>query len=56
MNVSTVLGQKLALQGGPTVIKAEEPDLFHWPIVTEEDEQAVIAVLREGSISGLILI
>ena len=52
MNVSTVLGQKLALLGGPKVIEAEEPDLFHWPIVTEEDEQAVVEVIREGSMSG----
>ncbi len=52
MNVSTVVNQGLALLGGPKVIEADEPDLFHWPIVTEEDEQAVIAVLRGGSMSG----
>ena len=46
MNVSAVLSQKLALHGGPKVIQAEEPDLFHWPIVTEEDEQAVVEVTR----------
>ncbi len=51
MNVSTVESQKLALLGGPKVIEAEELDLFHWPIVTEEDEQAVIDVLRTGSMS-----
>ena len=52
MNVSTILDQKLALLGGPKVIEAEEPDLFRWPIVTEEDEQAVVEVIREGSMSG----
>ena len=51
MNVSTVESQKLALLGGPKVIEAEELGLFHWPIVTEEDEQAVIDVLRTGSMS-----
>ncbi len=27
-------------------------EMFHWPIVTAEDENAVVAVLREGSMSG----
>jgi len=27
-------------------------DIFHWPIVTDEDEQAVLAVLRAGTMSG----
>ena len=51
MNASTVLSERLAVQGGPKVIQAEEPELFHWPIVTEEDEQAVVEVLRAGSMS-----
>ncbi len=29
-----------------------EKDLFHWPIVTAEDEAAVLDVLRRGSMSG----
>ncbi|MFQ3620670.1 MAG: DegT/DnrJ/EryC1/StrS family aminotransferase [Spirochaetales bacterium] len=37
-------------------MKAKEissnPALFHWPIVTEEDEQAVLQVLRAGKMSG----
>jgi dTDP-4-amino-4,6-dideoxygalactose transaminase len=44
--------EKLALLGGPKTVEAVEKDLFHWPIVTEEDEQAVIAVLRAGTMSG----
>ncbi|MGD0113667.1 MAG: aminotransferase class I/II-fold pyridoxal phosphate-dependent enzyme, partial [Armatimonadota bacterium] len=44
--------EKLALLGGPKAIRSEYDDLFRWPIVTEEDEQAVLAVLRAGSMSG----
>ena len=31
---------------------SQNPALFHWPIVTEEDEQAVLQVLRAGKMSG----
>lgn len=42
----------LALRGGqPTIIPTNE-DIFHWPIVTEEDEAAVLDVLRRGVMSG----
>lgn len=48
-----VVGSSLALHGGPQAIPDEVPDeLFHWPIVTEEDEAAVLEVLRSGSMSG----
>ena len=43
--------EKLALLGGPKAVAADEPDLFHWPIVTREDEEAVLAVLRAGNMS-----
>jgi len=43
---------KLALLGGPRAVAEKDPELFRWPIVTEEDEQAVLAVLRAGSMSG----
>ena len=42
----------LALQGGDASVRGRTPELFHWPIVTAEDEQAVLAVLRAGSMSG----
>jgi dTDP-4-amino-4,6-dideoxygalactose transaminase len=29
-----------------------DPELFRWPIVTEEDEAAVLGVLRAGAMSG----
>ena len=44
--------QKLAVLGGPKAVPGEEPDLFRWPIVTEEDEQAVLGVLRDGTMSA----
>jgi perosamine synthetase len=44
---------KLALSGGEKTVKMDVPDnMFHWPIVTEEDEQAVIEVMRAGTMSG----
>jgi dTDP-4-amino-4,6-dideoxygalactose transaminase len=44
---------KLALHGGPKAMASEPPEeLFHWPIVTAEDEEAVVAVLRKGNMSG----
>ena len=43
---------KLALKGGVPAIPAEIPEsLFHWPIVTPEDEAAVVEVMRAGVMS-----
>lgn len=41
---------KPAILGGAAVIDNPEADedLFHWPIVTPEDEQAVISVMHSG--------
>ena len=36
------------LLGGPRAITREPGDLFSWPIVTREDEEAVLDVLRRG--------
>ena len=43
----------LAINGGPKAVTADEGDIFRWPIVTVEDEEAVLAVLRRGAMSGL---
>jgi dTDP-4-amino-4,6-dideoxygalactose transaminase len=51
--MTDVVAQELAIKGGPKAIDFEDSHLFHWPIVTEEDEKAVIDVLRAGSMSGL---
>ena len=41
----------LAIHGGPPAIAADVGDLFAWPIVTAEDEQAVLEVMRRGAMS-----
>lgn len=43
---------KLALLGGPKAVTLPAGDIFRWPIVTAEDEKAVLEVLRAGAMSG----
>lgn len=43
---------KLALFGGPKAVKSSNAKLFTWPIITREDEQAVLEVLRRRGMSG----
>jgi len=43
---------KLALLGGEKAVKLEQGDMFKWPIVTDQHEQAVLKVLRAGQMSG----
>ena len=49
---------ELALFGGPKAVtyvgtgKHDGSDMFAWPVVTKEDEDAVLAVLRRGGMSG----
>ena len=42
-------------RGGSSTVSAmtEDVDLFHWPLITSEDEKAVLDVLRRGAMSGL---
>lgn len=42
----------LALNGGPKALTSDPGDIFSWPIVTAEDESAVLEVLRRGGMSG----
>ena len=44
----------LALNGGQPVFDhtAEPDELFHWPIITEEDEQNCLDVIRRNKFSG----
>ena len=44
--------EPLAIQGGSKTITSKSPALFQWPIVTREDEEAVLDVLRRGAMSG----
>ncbi|OPZ24722.1 MAG: L-glutamine:2-deoxy-scyllo-inosose aminotransferase [Lentisphaerae bacterium ADurb.BinA184] len=47
-----MVAEQLALCGGGKAIQSDPGNLFVWPIVTAEDEEAVLAVLRAGSMSG----
>lgn len=49
---STTLKSPLALLGGPKTVTLPPNDLFDWPIITEEDEAAVLEVLRARNMSG----
>ncbi len=44
---------KLALLGGPKAVQTDIGDMFTWPIITSEDEEAVLDVLRRGAMSDL---
>lgn len=43
---------QLALFGGPRAVQTDPGDIFTWPIITSEDEDAVLDVLRRGAMSG----
>ncbi len=43
---------KLAILGGSRAVKTDPRDMFTWPIITEEDEEAALEVLRRGAMSG----
>lgn len=44
--------EKLALFGGTPAVQIDDPHMFKWPIITEEDEAAALDVLRKGNMSG----
>jgi len=52
LSIETKTGQKLALFGGPKAVTKDPGDIFTWPIVTDEDEDAALEVLRRGAMSG----
>lgn len=43
---------ELALFGGTKAVQCEPGDIFDWPIITREHEEAVLEVLRRGGMSG----
>ncbi len=43
---------KLAIFGGPKAVQKDPKDIFTWPIITKEDEEAALEVLRRGGMSG----
>ena len=42
---------ELALLGGPKAVTLDPGDMFTWPIITREDEEAVLAVLNRRAMS-----
>ena len=44
---------KLAIFGGEKSVKSDVGDMFKWPIVNEQMEQAIVKVLRDGAMSGV---
>lgn len=43
--------ENLALFGGEKAVSKDPGDIFNWPVVTKEDEEAVLEVLRRGGMS-----
>ena len=52
MSIAATTSSKPALLGGPAAIAQTPGDMFTWPIITAEDEAAVLDVLRRGAMSG----
>lgn len=46
------MSSSLAIFGGDRAVTSEPADLFTWPIITKEDEEAVLDVLRKGAMSN----
>ncbi|MFP3904882.1 MAG: DegT/DnrJ/EryC1/StrS family aminotransferase, partial [Armatimonadota bacterium] len=43
---------ELAINGGPKAVTMDQKDITEWPLITQEDEDAVLDVLRRGAMSG----
>lgn len=52
MSTQTATLSELAILGGPKTVTLPEGDMFTWPILTPEDEAAVVEVLRTRNMSG----
>lgn len=46
------MSEQLAIRGGDPVVTRECPDFGTWPIVTHEEEEAILEVLRNRSMSS----
>jgi len=47
-----MIDTRLAIRGGPPAVQCPALDIFDWPIITPEHEQAVLDVLHRGAMSG----
>ncbi len=48
---STSTREPLAVLGGTPAVTLDQAEAHRWPIITEEDERAVLEVLRSGALS-----
>ncbi|MFP4249616.1 MAG: DegT/DnrJ/EryC1/StrS family aminotransferase [Armatimonadota bacterium] len=46
------MAEKLAINGGERAVQTDPGDIYDWPIITEEDEEAVLDVLRRRAMSA----
>lgn len=51
MSTATIAPARPAILGGSPAITVDQTEANRWPLITTEDEQAVLAVLRSGAIS-----
>ena len=51
MSMEQTVAETLAILGGPKAVTMDAGDAFKWPIITSEDEEAVLEVLRRGAMS-----
>lgn len=51
MTTATAAPARPAILGGTPAITLDQAEANRWPVITAEDEQAVLAVLRSGAIS-----
>ncbi len=51
--VKTKSTSALALLGGCKAVLSDQADMFKWPIITPEHEEAALRVLRGGQMSGI---
>lgn len=53
MTTTKKCGGQLALLGGSKAVQSDPRDIFTWPIITQEDKDAVLEVLDRGAMSGI---
>src|SRR5690554_4520345 len=46
------MNSRLAIFGGSEALRLNPGDIFKWPVITREDEEAALDVLRKGAMSG----
>ena len=51
MSITTTTQDQPAILGGPCAVTMDQTEANHWPIITSEEENAVLKVLRSGQIS-----